>query len=269
MNKTYKKVNQYEQYWFIFLTVYAIIISKTIEAKSSKTIMPADWFVRVIKEYLRRIAMDDRLEDLRSKKNPKARIKILKGHFATSNSHINTYIDMSTVKVRHNNARETAKVLASAYLTSTSVDTIVCLEDTDSIGTFMAEQLADMNMLSLSKGNNISIVTPEYLSSGQMIFRDNKQRMIRNQQVLLLAASITTGKSVKKAIDTVLYYGGTVCGICSIFSSINKINGMEINTIFTSADLPDYRAYSPESCPMCKEGKRIEAIVNSFGYSKL
>ena len=41
--------------------------------------------------------MDERLEDLRSAKNPKARIKILKGHFATSHSHINTYIDMSTV----------------------------------------------------------------------------------------------------------------------------------------------------------------------------
>ena len=55
--------------------------------------------------------MDERLEDLRSAKNPKARIKILKGHFATSHSHINTYIDMSTVKSRHNNARETAKFL--------------------------------------------------------------------------------------------------------------------------------------------------------------
>ena len=48
--------------------------------------------------------MDERLEDLRSAKNPKARIKILKGHFATSHSHINTYIDMSTVKSRHNNS---------------------------------------------------------------------------------------------------------------------------------------------------------------------
>ena len=46
--------------------------------------------------------MDERLENLRSTKNPKARIKIMKGHFATSNSHLDTYIDMSTVKIRHN-----------------------------------------------------------------------------------------------------------------------------------------------------------------------
>ena len=47
--------------------------------------------------------MDKRFVDLRSGKNGKARIKILKGHFATKNSHVNTYIDMSTVKTRHNN----------------------------------------------------------------------------------------------------------------------------------------------------------------------
>ena len=70
--------------------------------------------------------MDERLENLRSTKNPKARIKIMKGHFATSNSHLDTYIDMSTVKIRHNNAREAAKVLAQEYVTSTYVDTIVC-----------------------------------------------------------------------------------------------------------------------------------------------
>ena len=145
--------------------------------------------------------MDERLEDLRSAKNPKARIKILKGHFATSHSHINTYIDMSTVKSRHNNARETAKVLAAAYLSNTTVDTIVCMEETEVIGTFLAEQLADENQYSLSKGNNISIITPEMYQDGQILFRDNKQRMVENKQVLILAASITTGKSVKQAIE--------------------------------------------------------------------
>ena len=212
--------------------------------------------------------MDERLHDLRSTKNPKARIKIMKGHFATGNSHINTYIDMSTVKVRHNNCRETAKVLATEYMHVTSIDTIVCLEETDTIGTFMAEQLSD-DRYSLSHDNNISIVSPEYHQSGQILFRDNVQRMVRNSQVLILAPSITTGKSVKRAIEAVLYYGGRVCGICSVFSSINKINGLEVKTIFTSKDIPDYRAYSPADCPMCQAGQKLDAIVNSYGYSKI
>lgn len=213
--------------------------------------------------------MIDRLIDLRSSKNPKARIKIMKGHFATGNSHINTYIDMSTIKSRHNNCRETARVLAEEMMHKISVDTIVCLEGTDTIGTFLAAELADENNYSLSKGNNISIVSPEYHQSGHILFRDNVQRMVKNQQVLILAPSITTGKSVKKAIEAVLYYGGAVCGICSVFSSISKINGLEVNTIFTSKDIPDYRAYSPSECPLCKEGQKLDAIVNSYGYSKL
>ena len=213
--------------------------------------------------------MDSRLVDLRSAKNPKVRIKILKGHFATSNSHISTFIDLSTVKTRHNNCRETAKELAREYVYTTPVDTIVCLEETVAIGTFMAEELSDMEPHSLSSGNNISIVSPEYHQSGQILFRDNVQRMIKDSRVLILAPSITTGKSVRRAIEAVLYYGGIVCGICSVFSSVQKINGLDVKTIFTGKDIPGYHAYAPSECPMCKEGMKLEAIVNSYGYSKL
>lgn len=213
--------------------------------------------------------MELKLKDLRSSKNPKARIKILQGHFATGNSHINTYIDMSIVKTRHNNAREAAKELAKEYLTTTMVDTIVCLDETEVIGTFLAEILSDSTTMSMSSKNNISVITPEFHQAGQIVFRDNKQRMIKNQQVLILAASVTSGKTISKAIESVLYYGGSVCGICSIFSAVTKIAGMKINTIFTSSDVPDYRAYAPHDCPMCKEGRPVEAIVNSYGYSKV
>lgn len=212
--------------------------------------------------------MDARLEDLRSTRNPKARIKVMKGHFATSNSHLNTYIDMSTVKTRHNNARETAKELAQEYA-STFVNSIVCLEETEVIGTFLAEFLSDGNPMSLSVGNNISVITPEFNGMGQIMFRDNKQRMIKDQQTLILAASVTTGKTVRRAIESVLYYGGSICGVASIFSAVTKIRGIEVKTIFTSGDLPEYHAYDPSDCPMCKAGQRVEALVNSYGYSKL
>ena len=93
--------------------------------------------------------------------------------------------------------------------------------------------------------------------------------MIENKQVLILAASITTGKTILKAAESVLYYGGKVCGVAGIFSAVSRIADMEVKSIFTSADLPDYKAYTPQSCPMCREGKRVEALVNSYGYSKL
>lgn len=213
--------------------------------------------------------MDEGFVNLRSTKNSKARIKMLSGHFATRNSHVNTYIDMSTIKTRHNNARETAKTLAAEYMTNTPVETIVCLNHTEVIGTFMAEELADSSNVSMSTGNNISVVTPEFDSSGQMLFRDSNQRMIVGRQIIILTDSMATGALAYRAIESVLYYGGRVSGICAIFSPITKVAGMEVKTIFTSSDLPDYHVYSSHECPMCKAGQKIEGIINSFGYVKL
>lgn len=213
--------------------------------------------------------MEDRLRDLRSNRNPKVRIKIMEGHFATINTHINTYIDMSTVKCRHNNARETARELAGKYVTTTAVDTIICLDGTEMIGAYMADFLSEGSALSINSGKNISLITPEFNQQGQMIFRDNTQRMIQHMQVLLLVASATTGKTIDRAMECIAYYGGLICGISAIFSAVPVISGITINTIFTSADLPDYKAYTMADCPYCQKKNKVEAIVNSYGYSKL
>ena len=212
--------------------------------------------------------MTEEFVNLRSRKNPKARIKLMNGHFATMNSHVNTYIDMSTVKTRHNNARETAMTLAEEYKTSTMVETIVCLKNTEVIGAFMAEDLAETSRVSMSAGNNISVVTPEFDTMGQMLFRHNNQRMIEGKQVLILTDSVTTGALLAKAVEAVLYYGGRVCGICAVFSAVNRAAGMDVKSIFTVSDLPDYKGYAAKDCPLCKEGQRLDGIVNTFGFVK-
>lgn len=214
--------------------------------------------------------MRECLTDLRSARNPKARIKILEGHFATVNSHINTYIDMSTVKCRHNNGRETARVLANHFQNNTMIDTIVCLDGTELIGAFMAEFLADTGIMSVNSGKNISIITPDVNAYGQLVFMDSTLRMIKHMQVLVLAASVTTGQTITRAAEAVSYYGGTVRGVAAIFSNVEQTaEGMEIFSIFQKEDLPDYQAYLPSECPMCRKKMHIDAIVNSFGYSKL
>ena len=212
--------------------------------------------------------MDERLSNLRSTKNPKARIKIMSGHFATRHSHVNTYIDLSTVKTRHNNARETARTLAAEYMTNTLIDTIVCLKNTEVIGAFMAEHLADTGRISMSAGNNISVVTPEFDTMGQILFRDSNQRMIEGKQVLILTDSVTTGALLAKAVEAVLYYGGRVCGICAVFSAVNRAAGMDVRSIFTVSDLPDYKGYAAKDCPLCREGQKLDGIVNTFGLVK-
>lgn len=213
--------------------------------------------------------MDIKLQDLRSERNPKARIKIMYGHFARSHSHVNTYIDLSTVKCRCNNAREAAKVLAEPYISGTSVDTIVCLDGMEVMGAFLAEILSQPGSIAVNGGNNISIIAPELNQLGQMMFRDNTKRMVGGQNVLILAGSINTGKTMLKAMDTILYYGGNVSGVCAVFSAASKVAGIDIHAIFTSREIPDYQVYPGHDCPLCKQGIKVDAIVNSYGYSEL
>ena len=50
----------------------------------------------------------DREYKIPSKYNSKISLKVVPGHFATSQSHINFYMDMTTLKVRHCDAAEVA-----------------------------------------------------------------------------------------------------------------------------------------------------------------
>ena len=51
-------------------------------------------------------------------------LRVCKGHFATSHSHINYYIDVTMTKSRLSEAREVAAELVKEYTLNTIVDTI-------------------------------------------------------------------------------------------------------------------------------------------------
>ena len=55
-------------------------------------------------------------------------LRVAKGHFATSHSHINYYIDVTTQKSRLSEAKAVAKELVAAYQHNTIVDTVLCLD---------------------------------------------------------------------------------------------------------------------------------------------
>lgn len=202
-----------------------------------------------------------------SKKHPNIVLDAIPGHFVTPNSHINYYLDMSKLKARQSEAQEVAKAMAEAYVASTVVDTIVCMEGCEVIGAYLAEQLTKVGVLSMNAHKTIYITSPEVNFTGQILFRENLKPMIKNKHVLLLLATATTGNTMSRAIDTIVYYGGTISGISAIFSAVNKIHNIHINALYTMADIADYKMSAPEQCPMCKEGKPIDALANGYGYS--
>jgi orotate phosphoribosyltransferase len=206
---------------------------------------------------------------LYSKRYPDVFLKVIQGHFVTPNSHINYYIDMTTMKTRRQEAKNAAAALAEAYQDSTVVDTIVCMDNTEVIGAFLADELTKAGILSRNAHRTMYIMTPEYNLTGQMIFRESTQMMIRGKNVLVLLGSTTTGKSVAQAIESITYYGGTVSGISAIFSAASKICGLPVNALFTKSDIPDYQNWKADECALCKRGEPVTAIANGFGYSEI
>ena len=201
--------------------------------------------------------------------NKRMILRVARGHFATSHSHINYYIDVTMQKTRLSEAAETAKELVHMYKSTTIVDTILCLDGTQVIGTCMANELTKDGFRNMNAHQTIYIITPEYTSGSQIILRDNIAPMVRGRHVLILSASITTGYSIKAAVEAVQYYGGQVAGLAAIFATTHEFMGMRVNSIFDPNNLPDYQSYESRDCPMCKAGQPIDALVNSFGYSSL
>ncbi|MBO5055811.1 MAG: orotate phosphoribosyltransferase [Lachnospiraceae bacterium] len=204
-----------------------------------------------------------------SKSHPNVVLKAIPGHFVTPNSHVNYYLDMTTLKSRLSEASMAARELSRQIAVTTIVDTIVCIDGCEIIGAFLAEELTRAGIYSMNTHKTIYIVTPEFANSGQILFRDNLLPMIKGKNVLLLLASATTGQTIIKAAQALSYYGATISGVSAVFSAANSVIGIPIRSLFTIVDIPDYKAYNPEGCSMCKENQPIDAFANGFGYSKI
>lgn len=213
--------------------------------------------------------METRVIKIPSRVNSKVVLRVIPGHFATTHSHINYYVDMTFLKARKSEAAEAAKILARNYETSTYIDTIVCMDGCEIIGAYLADELTRNGIMSINAHQTMYIVSPEIHTGGQMIFRDNMQSMINGKHVLLVLATATTGITVKRAVECIRYYGGIMEGAAALFSATDEIDGIHISSLFTPEDIPDYQTYHATVCPHCKNNEKLDAIVNSYGYSRV
>ena len=199
----------------------------------------------------------------------KTPLRLARGHFATNHSHINYYIDITYQKTRLSEAKDSAYELVSHFINDTPVDTILCLDGTAVLGTCVAEELTKTGFRTINQHQTIYVVEPEYNANSQIIFRDNIKPMIQGKHVLVLMASVTTGFTAKRSIEAIHYYGGHVAGVAAIYRAVDEIAGYPVRSVYSIDDLPDYESYDYHECPYCKQGKKIDALVNSFGFSAL
>ena len=213
--------------------------------------------------------MESRMVKFYSKESNKLAMHAIPGHFATSHSHINYYIDVTSIKTRVKEAKEAAHVLYGKIGNPMYVDTIVCMDGTEMIGAFLAEDFEHGNVMSTNLHETFYVVSPEVNNNNQMIFRDNMKDKIAGKHIVLLLDTTTTGETIRRSLECISYYGGIVEKVVSVFSTVDKVDDTEVDTIFTASDIPGYQAYGQRECPFCAKGMKIEAMVNGYGYSKL
>ena len=226
---------------------------------------------------------------IKSKVNSDIELTVMPGHFSSDRFHVNYYIDMSSLKMRVTQVKKVAAAMAQQYikrvnidskymsqlmgvesLSSTAnvkpIDTIICMDGCEAIGAYLAEELTNAGLPNNTAHNSLYVVTPEFDNRGQMVVRRNIKDMIKGRNVLVVLASAMSGHTITKAIGTILAYGGKVTGISVIFGNVKEVDGYPVYSVFSTEDLPNFKLSDPEDCLDCKAGKKLDAVVNSYGY---
>ena len=133
--------------------------------------------------------MEDRMMKFYSKESNMLALHAMHGHFATSHSHINYYVDVTSIKTRVAEAKQAAHVLYSRIPKTKYVDTIVCMDGTEVVGTFLTEEIQrDGIMGTTNQHETVYVISPEINSNNQMLqqcsLQHNVQHMLRNGQPL-------------------------------------------------------------------------------------
>ena len=201
--------------------------------------------------------------------NSKLEVSVHDGHFATRTCHKSHYVDVTPIKHDHLLAREAGLTLATRYLSSTNIDTVMCLDGSEVIGAFLAWNLARKDFRSINEDKNIAVVSPEYDRNSQMIFRENLMPLVKDKDVLVLISTVNSGATIKRALECVAYYGGRTQGVAAVFSTLDTVEGVPVFALFTPADIPGYVTAPAKECPLCARGEKVDAVINSYGFSKL
>ena len=227
---------------------------------------------------------------IKSKVDSNIELDVMPGHFSSDRFHVNYYIDMSNLKMRMSEAKKVAAAMAKQYIKKVNIqvqynsglievgsladmsanvkpiDTIICMDGCEVIGAYLAEELTNAGIPNRTSHNSMYVITPEFDNSGQMVVRRNIKDMIKGRNVLVVLASAMSGRTITKAIGTILAYGGKVTGLSVIFGNVDKVDGYPVYSVFSQDDLPNFKLSQPDECPDCKAGKKLTAVVNSYGY---
>ena len=115
-----------------------------------------------------------------AKGNRRIKLSIYSGHFATGHAHVDRYISMTEIRSNAAMAAEAADEI-SKFFRCTPIDTIICLENTQVIGAFIAQDVFLGNSFYTTSACRISRgIIPDALTSEQVIDYANRCERKKN-----------------------------------------------------------------------------------------
>ncbi|MCL2406333.1 MAG: hypothetical protein FWC95_00235 [Defluviitaleaceae bacterium] len=213
--------------------------------------------------------MLENAEFISLEKNPLISIRVTRGHFTTNMSHYNHYLDMGQLKFNALIAKDVAREFAIPYVNTTLIDTIFCMERTEVIGAFLAQELMTDGICVVNSEQRIYVLTPVTGADNKLLLPDNRVDKLSGKNVLLLMASITSGVMVETALDCINYYGGNLVGVSTILMTKPRENLDNVNALFTPDNFEGFASYRADDCEMCRRGEKLDGLIYSEGYRRL
>ena len=131
-------------------------------------------------------------------------LRYVAGHFVTPNSHVNYYMDLSDMKCRQREARATGEEIASLYSYNTQIDTILCLDNMEIVGAYVAKFIAKK----FSTRNTTIIV---FLLMAAFLFLGYFMRL-NSTAVIAIMSVVQLGYGVVYSCTPALYADAAVYG---------------------------------------------------------
>ena len=192
-------------------------------------------------------------------------LRVAKGHFATSHSHINYYIDVTTQKARLSEAKLSPR---SWWLPiSTAPSWTPCSVWTHAGHRHLSGQRADQRRFAnMNAHQTIYVITPSTPAAARSSSATISPRWSRASTSSSCRPPSPPATPCRRPSrrSTTTAAPWRACRPSSPLPTSVWASG---HLHLRPSSLPDYASFDSRDCPMCKAGQHIDALVNSFGYS--
>ena len=173
---------------------------------------------------------------------------ITNSHFVgTSGKHMGTYVNKDNLNPHTNSVSKVGKLFALKFKNK-KIEAIIA----PAVGGIPLSQWTAYHLSKLTKKDVLSFYT-EKTENNNQIFKRGYDVLVKDKRILVIEDTVTTGGSVKRAIETVKKSGGKVVAACVMINRDPKlINTKNMGAPFFSLAILKVPSYEAKNCPLCK-----------------